>query len=312
MRFALLTAAAILLAVTLGSFFGQIYWLVDLASHFRLQYSFSGLLLAVIAAFVARRLLVFVVLAASMGINLAVLAPLYFGPAAESPAQTIRVLSMNVRRSNPDHARMIDYLREVDADLVLILELDDPWLASLKQLSPKYEFIFAEPRSHFFGIGLLSRIPVKSVKPRVFAAEWNLSVEAELELAGRTVTLIGTHAIPPVGRNATVERDRQLELIAELARTSTQPVVVMGDFNATPFSAPFRAMLDDSPLKNSQRGFGYQASWPKGRGALAFFAIPIDHLLHTPELIIVDRKIEPDAGSDHTPVLITLGCCASE
>ena len=44
-------------------------------------------------------------------------------------------------------------------------------------------------------------------------------------------------------------------------RQDKREVVVMGDFNTTPWSGRFRKFLQDSNLRNSLGGFGLQPTW---------------------------------------------------
>jgi endonuclease/exonuclease/phosphatase (EEP) superfamily protein YafD len=54
-------------------------------------------------------------------------------------------------------------------------------------------------------------------------------------------------------------------------------------------------------MRDSRRGYGIQPTWPAGVPALL---IPLDHLLHTPDIVITSRRVGADAGSDHYPVIV--------
>jgi len=77
----------------------------------------------------------------------------------------------------------------------------------------------------------------------------------------------------------------------------------MGDFNATPWSRPFRRVLTRSGMCDSRTGFGMEASFP---AAAALVRIPIDHVLASCSIGVRDRHIERDVGSAHLPVVIDL------
>ena len=80
--------------------------------------------------------------------------------------------------------------------------------------------------------------------------------------------------------------------------------LVVGDFNATPWSAPFRNLVATADLENSQRGFGLQPSFPTTSSLL--LRVPIDHLVHSPALEVTDRQLGPALGSDHFPLVVDL------
>ena len=80
-----------------------------------------------------------------------------------------------------------------------------------------------------------------------------------------------------------------------------------GDFNASTWSRGFALVGDPADLINSQRGFGVQPSWPAGNPLVG---IPIDHLIHSRELTTIDRHLGESLGSDHFPLIVTIGWAA--
>ncbi|MEM7233873.1 MAG: endonuclease/exonuclease/phosphatase family protein, partial [Planctomycetota bacterium] len=77
--------------------------------------------------------------------------------------------------------------------------------------------------------------------------------------------------------------------------------LLLGDLNTTPFSPYFSKLLDETGLQNSARGFGLQASWPS---LLSVLGIPLDHVLHSEDIVVVDRSTRAGAGSDHRAVIV--------
>jgi len=62
--------------------------------------------------------------------------------------------------------------------------------------------------------------------------------------------------------------------------------------------------LKQGNLKDSEVGFGFQPTWFAPTG-LPF--IPIDHLLTSRNVCVLERKIGPAIGSDHLPVFARIG-----
>ena len=56
-------------------------------------------------------------------------------------------------------------------------------------------------------------------------------------------------------------------------------------------------------LVDSQKGFGPQSSWPT---ELPYLGIPIDHIVTSPNITTIRRKIGGHIGSDHRPVIADL------
>jgi len=100
------------------------------------------------------------------------------------------------------------------------------------------------------------------------------------------------------------KRDRMLAGLGTWAERRDKPRVVMGDLNATPWSASLRGLLRESRLVNSQAGFGVSGTWPSSMPAAG--RIPIDHCLHSLEVVTVAREVGPDVGSDHRPLKVAL------
>jgi endonuclease/exonuclease/phosphatase (EEP) superfamily protein YafD len=89
--------------------------------------------------------------------------------------------------------------------------------------------------------------------------------------------------------------------LAELVAQETMPVIVIGDFNATPWSYAFKDFSSETGLVNSQNGYGLDATWPS---TFPVTLVPLDHMLHSDSLTTVTRKVGPDLGSDHLPLLV--------
>ena len=87
--------------------------------------------------------------------------------------------------------------------------------------------------------------------------------------------------------------------VGDVAAASPTPCIVAGDFNATPWSLPFRTLVARSGLVDTALGRGVQATWNARYPAPR---IPIDHILAPSGTRVVRRVVGPDIGSDHFPV----------
>lgn len=98
----------------------------------------------------------------------------------------------------------------------------------------------------------------------------------------------------------TTLRNEQLEELVKTVDTTT-PTILIGDLNTSCWGSSFKRLLKNSKLKNSSKGFGFQPTWPAGTPIL-FTAI--DHMLHSDNIVIVDRRIGKNVGSDHLPLIV--------
>jgi endonuclease/exonuclease/phosphatase (EEP) superfamily protein YafD len=96
------------------------------------------------------------------------------------------------------------------------------------------------------------------------------------------------------------ERHRsQIEALTALVNEESGPTVVLGDFNATPFSLI---------LKRFERGTGLRrltalASWPSH---VQLPQVAIDHIFVSPDIEASAVRLGAAGGSDHYPVIADL------
>jgi len=302
---ALVTVA--LVFFTAAGFLGGIWWGFDLAAHFRVQY--AALMVPLVAVLVGSgRRRTALVAGLALLVNLALIAPVYLTSPAEpeGPAR-LEILSFNVTASNPQRSAVIDYLARSEADIIFLHESSTDWEDALSRSDLPYRVVVArEPGSAFGTLALVGDDTVANV---VALGDFGqLSIEVVANLDGREIRVLGSHPLSPVSSTRAKARDQQLRTMGRWAARQSVPVVVTGDFNASTWSRGFSLVTKDADLVNSQKGYGIQASWPAGR---PLFAIPIDHLVHSPELTTVDRHIGESLGSDHFALFVTVAWAAS-
>ncbi|MDH3397831.1 MAG: endonuclease/exonuclease/phosphatase family protein [Acidimicrobiia bacterium] len=300
------TLALALVFLTVAGFLGGIWWGFDLAAHFRVQY--AALLLPVVAVSAGVRWRrTALVAGAALLVNLALIVPLYLvRPAPSDGPATLQILSFNVTASNPERRTVIDYLAASGADIIFLHESSTDWEDALSRSDLPYEMVSSwEPGTVFGTLALIGKDATATVLP--LGDFGQLSVEVTIELDGTEIKVLGTHPLSPVSSARTAARDEQLRTIGEWAARQDVPVVVTGDFNASTWSHGFSLVTGAAGLINSQRGFGVQASWPASH---TLFSIPIDHLVHSPDLTTVERHLGENLGSDHFPLFATVARAA--
>ncbi|MEM6334123.1 MAG: endonuclease/exonuclease/phosphatase family protein [Planctomycetota bacterium] len=299
---------------TLG-YAGRWHWTLDLLAHPR-RFLFVCAAVGLAWLAIRRRWWFGSAALAALVLNGAPMASLYLGghaPAVDG-ATPLRLVVFNVLTDNPRKGDVLAYLADGEADLIGLLETDDRWVAALRELEG-YRLVTAQARSDNFGLVLLERDRprpgVSSAMARVVYANntpWALPmIEAELTLDDRPVTVLLTHPIPPIGWARATDNREQLAWCAEWAEGRAERgvgAVVAGDFNATPFGSAF-APFSRAGLVNSQRGYGWSATWPGELTPLGL-GIPIDHVVHSADLATVDRDVGPKLGSDHHAVVVDL------
>jgi len=297
-------AGALLSLATITGFLARLWWILELTSHCRLHLAIA---LGAIAAIWAlkRRWRWAAACAAFAAVN-AVLVFMLLWPRADEPLASgsrLRLLSINVHTANGRTDLVQQFLQQTDADVVLLMEVNGQWMESLSPALTNYAYRITEPREDNFGIALFSRVPLASESIVEIGDAEVPSVIATIQIAGREVTILGTHPLPPGSAEYARRRNEHLREIAAHVRRKTNPVIVLGDLNARPWSPFFVELLKDSGLKDTSRGRGLFASWPAW---LPIGRIPLDHCLVSPVIEVADKRLGPQLGSDHLPLVVEL------
>ncbi len=291
---------AVLVASVLA-FAGEWWWVLDAVANFRIQLSIMGT--GVVIGALALRLRSLVVLGlAIVAVNVVPIVPLFAGGAGASVDRDLRIASYNVRAGAAENARQaVAWLATTDADIVFLHEATSRWRRLVERADLPWtivgpEFENGEP------FGTMALVPEGS-EVRFEEVIRRATPAVTVEVDGEVVTVLGVHALSPYGSARSEARDRELLALGEWAAGQDERVIVAGDFNATPFSWSFQRLLEVGNLENSLEGFGLQPTWPSGN---IFLRIPIDHLVHTDGIAVVDRRVADSFGSDHLPLIVDL------
>ena len=91
--------------------------------------------------------------------------------------------------------------------------------------------------------------------------------------------------------------------VAVLARQVEHPVMLIGDFNTTMWTRPYRTLEANTGLRNTRKGFGVLPTWST---FMPFAMIAIDHAFVSDDIGVVETRTGPRIGSDHLPLILTV------
>lgn len=288
---------------TLAGFFGGTWWVLDLLAGFRHQLA-AGLILCTMVAAIARWKKTAVAIGLLALVNLSLVAPLFLGPSRPESGD-LRVLSFNILASNRQFDEVVEFIRASDANVVVLHEVTRRWEEEIEEAAATfddwpYEITEARARGDLFGSMVLVE-PGAEVESFGFGLTDPRAIEV---LLPDGVALLAIHPLSPSSEFRAEQNDRQLQFATDWAAERQGPTIVVGDFNATPWSYSFRRLMASTDLSNSALGFGLDLSYPADRNPL--FRVPIDHLLFSDGLAVVDRRLGPAMGSDHFPLTVDL------
>jgi endonuclease/exonuclease/phosphatase family metal-dependent hydrolase len=224
----------------------------------------------------------------------------------------IRIASYNVHRciggdGRCDPARIASVLRELEADVVALQEVDsDHWVrGGIDQLVFLAEAVGFEAAagptvsrgSSHYGNALLTRWPLRRVRQHdltVSGREPRCAIDAEVDVDGALLRVVATHL--GLGQR---ERRRQLRMLAGLMDgDSAERVILLGDMNEWIPGAlqPLNARLAPSPRLRT---------FPARRPLLA-----LDRIWVRPRGALQDARVHwsraAAAASDHLPLVASL------
>lgn len=305
-RFPLLQASLSLVSVagwlvSLAGFFGRLWWPLEIASHFRWQYAAAlGIWSLFLALFRRWRTAIATSLFALL--NLVLLLPFYGRPGEKVGEPSLRVLSANVNKRNEQPQLLVELVRQLQPDVVAVIEATPEYVAGLEPLRARYPYSAGEDRLNPDGSVLLSQYPLADSETIAFVDGSYPTVVVRLQ-GEPAPTIVATHPPPPRGAARLRTRTEEMKALAAIAAERSGPLVVVGDFNSTPWSPYFADLVQSTRLKNARLGFGLQPTWPVRQILLR---IPIDHALVSEDVVVHDFRAGPDVGSDHFPIVVDL------
>jgi len=275
---------------------------IQLFTHFKLQYLVVSVLLCVAFALLRQPVYVGGLLLA-VALNASLVLPWYFADDVALSDKRLKVLYANVLSTNTQHERLFDLLDAEAPDVVMLQEVSPQWLMALDRLRQSYPYSYAEAREGNFGIALFSRVPFTSVGHIDSPPLGYPTVIATLDIDGDTLHLVGTHPMIPMGQRFHSDRNTQLDSITDLLDGRDGSLILVGDLNLSQWDIKYRSLEENTGLRNTRIGFGVVPTWPT---FMPFAMIPIDHVLVSDDLGVVETRSGPRIGSDHLPLIVTI------
>jgi endonuclease/exonuclease/phosphatase (EEP) superfamily protein YafD len=242
-------------------------------------------------------------------------------PASRPDPITVRVLTLNSRGGSADPAALLAAVRQHAVDVLAVQELTWGLVHRLDEagLGDLLPHTHLDPRPDSPGVGLWARWELTSLPPVPGLVAAAPRARAE-PAPGRPVVLTSVHPLTPM-RERGYPWQRDLARLLPLAGSS-EPQVVMGDFNASRDHQPFRDLLAagfvdcaDAAQHRTWPGFTWPVSWDlySDRESQRFpdrrapAIMRLDHVLVSRAGSTV-REARPVrvAGTDHHAVLAVI------
>lgn len=210
----------------------------------------------------------------------------------------LTIMQLNILYNNPNLQQAISALSSEQSDFVLLQEITATTQPALDALKPAYPFQLSCSFQSVGSVAIASRHPfVETAKKKCIRAYGLAS--ARFSVAGREVTLASYHSYWPWP----FSQFDQIYRLEDHFKKMEAPIILAGDFNATPWS---HAVKTVATMTNTKPAAGLSITWTPSfadwRGP-KWMGLPIDQTLYSKELALKSRTVGPDAGSDHLPVI---------
>ena len=281
-----------------ATFAGKLFWLLDLASHFQVYYFWAATAL-LLGNLLLRRKRSALAAAALLGISGYHLLPYYLPRSQVAEQGTAhRLMLLNLNLTNQKTAAVTAEIAEHDPDILVLQEVTPRWRKELGALPAGFKHSFDLPEEGAFGIWVMSKFELEDLD--VQRRDGVAFLHVRYKVGSRPLEVVALHPLPPVSGPASKIRDTILA-DASIYAAGEGSRIAVGDLNCSPWSPHFRSFLKTSGLRDTALGRGAQGTWLRG----LLLGIPIDHVLVSPDIEVIDRIIGRDVGSDHRPVVVT-------
>ena len=270
------------IALLVSQILGRVWWFAELFSHFVAWYTLIFILAAILATSWRKRA-IWAICAMGLGVWLAM--PFQ---AALNTAPTHKLLWYNVNLDNPNPDAETQTILAQSPDVVALAEIDTADIR-WKSLQQHYPHGCTHAEDSPFALVVWARKPLADCQIHLIDdIAW-----IRAQLPDKTI-IYAIHPPPPITQALAATRQKYLTEIATKIAQETVPVIVVGDFNATPFSPLFRDFMDESQTATAMRHFG--PTWK-------IFGLPIDHVLTRQTL--AQTHLLSWGNSDHRAILVS-------
>ncbi len=208
----------------------------------------------------------------------------------------VRVVHYNTRKRNTDNAAVEAEILKLDPDVAVLLEFAADKLPILQRIKSRYPYVYTCAGIGKCEVAIISKTPI-TVPQNMPKTEEPPYAAVTLGKDFGRLTIVGVHTqrIPNMTRHFDHARG-----IAAVMETVAAPIVLTGDFNATPFSR-ILAIVEEGT------GFERVTSLPTWPAHIGLPQFAIDHVFLGPGVRLIDGAAAGEAGgSDHLPIVVNL------
>ncbi|MBB5397596.1 endonuclease/exonuclease/phosphatase family protein [Mucilaginibacter sp. AK015] len=218
----------------------------------------------------------------------------------------LSIMIANVFQDNTNSAGCLKEIARANPDVVLLLETNERWDIQTRSLESTYPHFKRVPLENTYGLLLYSKLELTDTTVKYLVEKDIPSIHTKIKLrGGQLVQFYAVHPTPPIPAEniRSTERDKELLLIADLAKASELPVIVAGDLNDVAWSHTTELFLKMSGLLDPRRGRGFFNSF---HAHYFFIRFPLDHAFVSRHFKLIKIKRLNNCKSDHFPIFLNV------
>lgn len=234
------------------------------------------------------------------------------GTAPQGTAPGLRIASVNTLYGKADPASIAAGLAETRADIIVLQEASQPLAESAELAEVLDDYPYREGRlaPGYSNIGYEDSSATYIASKRPLTLMESLDTTHEQYLLRTTtradvpVTVLVAHTTNMLG--GTKRWVDEAHLLADaVERHTDEPLLIIGDLNATPENLAYRIITDAGVSSAaSQAGHGWAPTYRPAPGLPALIAI--DHALINERLMAYRYATFPVTGSDHRGIVVDI------
>ena len=218
----------------------------------------------------------------------------------------ITLLIANVYQENRQSESYLKLIDECNPDVVLMVETNKWWEQEMDVIGGDYPNQLKIPLENTYGMIFYSRLELRNGSINFLVENDIPSIQVEVKLkSGDWIRLYCLHPQPPVPQEnpRSTERDKEILMVAKMAKDCTLPVIVMGDLNDVAWSYTTELFGKVSAMLDPRRGRGFFNSF---NAKYFFLRFPLDHIFCSADFTLSGIKRMNSCGSDHFPMCVNL------
>ena len=302
---------------TLSLFFEESWWRIGYIANLRPHYTLLGIVISAGFAWTKRGRAMLWLSGLVIATYLQALPwrdakPLRIPP--YSATTPLHIAHINIDRHNETPTAVFNHFNQTEPELIFIQELSPELVPLLETGMPDYELVTSQPQTNTRGIGMLvantaDLTILESEIITISPDDERPLIATKIVHEDRRLQILSWHSARPHHEQVDTFQKITFEKLAEWSieqQAEGWRLVIIGDFNATPWSNRFKALLHDGNLVDSrQNKRSILNSWAPSPLPL-WLGLPIDHAVHSKNVYTRSRTVGSYVGSDHRPIHLTV------